>query len=221
MKTKAVSTSTLRCLEAPGAELRRVAGSMLVAALAMLMGACGSAPTQRFHSLLPAEPPAAQVAYGATVTVALAPIELPAQVDQPQWVVRLADGSLAVLEQERWVGTLRDEMRQALLERLAAGYGVIEARTSATPATLRVAIQLLRFDSVIGREARLEGYWLITPAAAGSSATRCAWIFREAAGQGIDAMAQAQRAVVAQLADSLGRAVRENPGPCPSGAPSR
>ena len=66
----------------------------------------------------------------ATIPIVLEPIRVPAQVDQPQWLVRLPDDSLAVLEQERWASPLRDELREALLEQLAAGYGAVEARSA-------------------------------------------------------------------------------------------
>ena len=89
---------------------------------------------------------------------------MPAQVDQPQWLVQLGDDSMAVLEQERWASPLRDEFRQALLEELIVGQGAIDARTQPAPgaAPWRIAIDVRRFDSLPGREARIEGSWTIT-----------------------------------------------------------
>ena len=118
-------------------------------------------PPTRLHTLMPAEPtPREPAAAGrGPLFVSLEPIRLPAQVDQPQWLVRLPDESLASLEQERWASPLRDELRQALLEQLAARFGVVEGRSAAPQAAapVRVALELRRFDSVPGREARIEG----------------------------------------------------------------
>jgi uncharacterized lipoprotein YmbA len=146
----------------------------LVALLAL--GACSSSPPPtRLHTLMPAEPTPRDTAAAARgpVFVALEPIRLPSQVDQPQWLVRLPDETLASLEQERWASPLGDELHQALLEQLSARFGVVEGRSVAprAAAPLRVALELRRFDSLPGREARIEGAWTVAgrPAAASSS----------------------------------------------------
>src|SRR5664279_1935015 len=91
-------------------------------ALSALLAACGSAPVTHWHSLMPEAVPAAGAIAPAPakepIVVELEAVRLPTQVDQPQWLVRLPDGSLAVLEQERWASSLRDELRDALLETL-------------------------------------------------------------------------------------------------------
>jgi hypothetical protein len=117
---------------------------------------------------------------------------VPAQVDQPQWLVRLPDDSLASLEQERWAGPLRDELRQALLEQLGARFGVVEGRSSAPQAgaPVRVALELRRFDSIPGREARLEALWNVT---GGPAALRCTLLVRETAPGGMPELGAAHR----------------------------
>ncbi len=98
------------------------------AALALI--ACGTPPVTHFHSLMPAEIGARATTPAASgIVVVLEPIRVPAQVDQPQWLVQLPQGSAALLEQERWASPLRDEFRQALLEELIVGQGVVDART--------------------------------------------------------------------------------------------
>ncbi len=77
--------------------------------------------------------------------------------------MRLPDDSLAVLEQERWASPLRDELREALLEQLASGYGAVDSRAAvAGPgAPVRIAVDVRRFESLPGREARSEGSWTL------------------------------------------------------------
>ena len=78
--------------------LRRAAAAIAVVAL----GACGTPPPTHFHSLMPLEvasragAPVAAPASGAVIV--LEPIRMPAQVDQPQWLVQVGD-SVALLEQ--------------------------------------------------------------------------------------------------------------------------
>ena len=178
-------------------------------ALAVLAACSTAAPPTRLHTLMPAEPTPRDPAMAARapVQVALEPIRLPAQVDQPQWLVRLPDDSLASLEQERWASPLRDELRQALLERVGARFGIVEGRSGAPQAAapVRVALELRRFDSIPGREARLEGQWTVGGGAA--PALRCNRFVRESAPGGFAELAAAHRRAVERLADAIGASV--------------
>lgn len=177
-----------------------------VAALLALAACSASAPPVRWHTLMPVEvTPRDAAAARSPIAIALEPIRLPAQVDQPQWLVRLPDDSLAVLEQERWASPLADEFRQALLEELAARYGAVEGRAAAPGATpvLRVGVELRRFDSIPGREARIEAVWTIASGSA-APALRCQGLLREAAPTGMSALAAAHRRLVVRLADAIG-----------------
>ncbi|MEO7055234.1 MAG: PqiC family protein [Caldimonas sp.] len=140
----------------------------------------------------------------ATTSVVLEPIRLPAQVDRPQWLVRLPDGSLALLEQDRWASPLGDEMRQALLETLSARYGIAEARNAPGTTPLRVALDVRRFDSVPGQEALIEGSWTIVSGEGGKSSKRCEWSYREPAAPGLQPLAAAHRRAWAKLGDAIG-----------------
>jgi len=136
-------------------------------------------------------------------------------VDQPQWLVRLPDESLASLEQERWASPLADELRQALLEQLAARFGVVEGRSPAPQAAppLRIALELRRFDALPGREARIEGAWTV----AGPAALRCSVFIREPATGGMAELAAAHRRAVARLAGAIGASLVALP---PAAAPA-
>lgn len=157
--------------------------------------------------------------------IALEPIRLPAQVDQPQWLVRLPDGSLAALEQERWASPLGDEFRQALLEELVARAHVVEGRPVAPGAAppVRVGIDVRRFDSLLGREARIEGSWTLQPGTASAAPVRCEWLYREPATGGLPELAAAHRRALVRLADAIGDALvalrRGSTPACPASDP--
>ena len=196
--------------------------SSLSAAGLLSLAACGSAPVVHLHSLMPSDiAPAADArarpASGAPLVIVLDPIRMPAQVDQPQWLVQMPDGSLASLEQERWASPLRDEMQQAVLEGLVVRYGAVELRhlggaTAANAAdALRVGIDVRRFDSIPGQEARIEGSWTIGSASSSSTASskplHCDWLIRERASGSVGTLADAHRRAVMRLSDGIGAAM--------------
>ena len=196
----------------------------VLAFAALALAACSTPPVPRFYSLTPGEvasrPAASRPAAGAVIV--LEPVRIPIQVDQPQWVVRLPDDSVAVLEQERWTTALRDEFQAALLEELIVGHAMIDARTqpSPSPSPWRIAVDVRRFESLPGREARIEGSWTIQGGnAARGAGSRCEWLLREAAPGALAELAPAHRRAIARLADAIaeaiGRASRGEPAACP------
>ncbi len=185
-----------------------------VVALLALAACAASAPPVRLHSLMPVEL-ASREAGRPAIIITLEPIRVPAQVDQPQWLVRLPDDSLAALEQERWVSPLSDELRQALLEELGAGYGAIEGRGAAGALALRVGVEVRRFDTIPGREARIEAIWTVAVGGA-TPALRCDALLREPAAAGMPALAAAHRRAVVRLADAIGDSLVSTRGPVPA-----
>ncbi len=178
--------------------------------LAAAMAGCASTPATRLHTLMPApSTPRATAAPGAVpLALVLEPIRVPSQVDQPQWLVRLPDDSLALLEQERWAAPLQDELRQAVLEELGARYAMVEA-AAGTGSSWRVRLDVRRFDSVPGRQARIEGAWLLSSSDdARRPGSRCEWRFSETAGPGMPALAAAHRRAVVRLAGALGEGLQ-------------
>jgi uncharacterized lipoprotein YmbA len=170
-----------------------------LAALTVILAGCSSTPATRFHSLLAGSGTAAAPA--PTRYVDLGPVGVPAAVDQPQWVVRLPDDSLRMLEQERWVAPLRDEVRAALLDGLRQRSGVGDARTAPVPPgdVSRVRVDVLRFESAAGRGTWLEARWTVAP-----GDLSCGISLREPADTDPLALAAAHRRAVNTLADRIG-----------------
>ena len=178
--------------------------------LLLALAGCATPAALRLHSLMPEPAPAAD-ATGPPLIIQLGPVVVPAQVDQPQWLVRLPDGTLALLDNERWASPLRDELRAALRETLARRWGVQDAAGAVTAAPAwRVNLELLRLDSTPAREARLDAQWAIAavPPAAGNAALGCRATLRQAVGAGSVALADGHRRIVARLADRIGRQLR-------------
>ncbi len=158
---------------------------------ALALAGCASSATTRFHSLLPA--PVA----GTAAAVASAPprwdlsVQVPAQVDRPQWVLRGRDEALLVLEYERWIAPLADEIQAAVAERLKSAPG----------GPGRIALDVQRLDAAPGRFSRIEADWTLR--LADGSTRRCRAVVVEPAGESVAALAAAHRAAFARLGDSI------------------
>jgi uncharacterized lipoprotein YmbA len=170
-----------------------------------LVAGCGSAQPPRYHTLMPAPSSTARPpAPAGSLAWEVLPVAVPAGVDQPQWVVRTVDGSLAVLEQERWIGPLGEEIRAAVADRLTQEVGA-PAAAAESRKRWRIRIDVQRFDSAPGREARLEATWTLSSDADAAAALRCRGEFVQAlAAGGYLALATGHRQAVTAMADAIG-----------------
>ena len=179
--------------------------------MAAILAACASAPPVRFHSLLPVDSVQSPAAPAAGFSVSLAPVAVPPQVDQPQWLVRSADGTLSLLEQERWAAPLRSELRSALLDRWVTRWAALEvpppqppsAASTATLSAWRVVVDVTRFESFPGREVRLESRWSAAQSGQPALALNCRSVIHENIGDGMLALAAGHRRAAARLADEV------------------
>jgi uncharacterized lipoprotein YmbA len=186
---------------APPRPLPRAARLCVLAVAAFAAGGCGSAPTTRFHTLLAPATAAAPADKLHPLAWELLPVTVPAQVDQPQLVVRAGDGSLAVLEHERWIAPLADEFRAAVALRLTRAFGPPQA---AVPdgKLWRIAIDVQRFDSLPGSQAREDVVWALSGSDAGTRLA-CRSSFEQPVATGYPALAAGHRQALQRLADDI------------------
>jgi uncharacterized lipoprotein YmbA len=190
--------------------IRQGMAAVRAASLATVLAFAGCSttpPPERFHTLLSDDPTAA-TPVAQPIYVDLLPVGVPPQVDHRQWVLRQPDGSLRLLEQDRWAAALPDELRGAIVERLAAAWGAVDVRGVARPMppVWRIRVDVQRFESVPGREARLDAIWSLSSGVSGAAAQVCRDTFTEpVAAGGVPALAAAHRRAVVRLADSIGQ----------------
>lgn len=186
-----------------------VVALMAPLALSALLAGCGSVQPPRYHSLMPAPSSTARPAAAAGSLVwEVLPVAVPAGVDQPQWVVRTADGSLAVLEQERWIAPLGEEIRAAVTDRLTQVLGA-PAASAAPGRRWRIRIDVQRFESAPGREARIEATWTLASDAEAAAPLRChSEIVQPLAASGYLALAKGHQQAAAQLAAAIASALK-------------
>jgi uncharacterized lipoprotein YmbA len=173
-----------------------------------LVAGCASTPATRYHSLLSTGEAPAREAGLQPLPIDLAPVRVPPGVDQRQWVVRLGDDSLRMLEGEQWVSPLRDELRAALLERLAQRFAAVDARSAPGQPALRVTVDVQRFESIAGKEVWLDSLWSVQAEGNKGKPLVCRSSVREPAAGDLAALAAAHRRAAVRLADEIGAQLR-------------
>lgn len=195
----------------PAQRRRQRVPSFIGAALAgALLAGCAATPPTRYYTLLPAVAASEQRSEAAPrFDWNVDPVVVAAQFDQPQWVVRAADGSLVVLDNERWIAPLGDEIRGAVVERLTPRFGPPNPGSSAAGAPAwRVRIDVQRFDLLPGSEARIVADWSLR---GDGQALRChAAISQPVAAPDYASLARAQQQAVARLADAIAAALERS-----------
>ena len=140
----------------------KIRNTLLAATCSHLL-ACASTPIQ-YYTLMAFEP-AVGTKGAAPYLIEVLPVGIPVGLDQPQLVVRQEDGGIAVLDNERWLAPLNEELRAALSVRLAELLGTQDIaglpRPIAQP-VLRLKLEVRRFDSVQGKYALLDADWSLS-----------------------------------------------------------
>ncbi|MEO7072088.1 MAG: PqiC family protein [Rhodanobacter sp.] len=190
-------------------------------ALALLgvlgLTACTSAPLHYYTLVAPQADSGAQAgaASAPDLSFELLPVSVPAQVDQPQLVVRSGAQGMQLLNGERWIAPLADELRSALAANLTHALPARDA--SGLPADgrprLRIKFDVRRFDSQPGQYALLAGTWSVRPvqgARAGQVETTltCADSVRESVGPGYPALVEGHQRALARVAAHIAAAAR-------------
>ncbi|MGY3040504.1 putative lipoprotein YmbA [Rhodanobacter sp. TND4EL1] len=193
--------------------IRRAARVSAMVVMGALLTACASAPLHYYTLVAPADVSASGMA--ATDARALPfevlPVGIPAQVDQPQLVVREGAQGMAVLGSERWIAPLGDEVRSALSADLARE--LHSQDVSGLPANdkpvLRIKLDVRRFESQPGGQALIEGAWSVRLLHGAAAATlACTSQVSEPVGPGYPALVQGHQRAIARLAARIAVAGR-------------
>ncbi|MGH8158311.1 MAG: PqiC family protein [Rhodanobacter sp.] len=196
---------------------------------ALALTGCASAPLHYYTLIAPADESAGGLVAAQSATPSLPfellPVGIPAQVDQPQLVVREGGQAVAMLNSERWIAPLGDEVRSALSGDLARE--LHSQDVSGLPGNdkplLRIKLDLRRFDSLPGSYALIEGSWSVRVLHGTQPGVLVACTSRisEAVGPGYAALVQGHQRAIGQLAAQIAGAARAlgngQAAACPAG----
>jgi uncharacterized protein len=199
----------------------RIAMRLLGTGAALALAACASAPLHYYTLVAPAAEsaggpvaPASAMSVGSgapSLPFELLPVSVPAQVDQPQLVVREGGQGVALLGSERWIAPLNDEVRSALSADLARelhSQDVTGLPGNDKP-SLRIKLDVRRFDSQPGSYALIEGAWSVRLLGGQHpAALACTSRINETVGPGYDALVQGHQRAIGVLAAQIATAAR-------------
>ncbi|ATA23376.1 hypothetical protein BIY26_08325 [Brenneria goodwinii] len=140
----------------------------LVISVMLSLAACSS-PQVRYHTLV-SPTPLSGPATPAPFVIEMLPVGVPAQLDRQNVVLRGGDSSVTVLDNDRWLSPLSDELQTALSTQITQRLGTQDvsglAREEDKP-VVRILVQIRRFDSWPGHAAILEATWSLSTRRAG------------------------------------------------------
>jgi len=169
---------------------------------------CSTAPA-RFYSL--ASTATADSAPAANTSVMVGPVTIPASVDQPEFVVRVAANRFEVDEFNRWVSPLGDGIARAVAGDLVVLLGspdVASAQLANFKPDYRDTIDVQRFDSIRGDAAVVEAVWTVRKTAGGETRSGRTVAREPVQGQGFDALAAAHSRALTKMSGDIAAAIR-------------
>ena len=179
---------------------------LMVVLGAATLAACSSAP-MHYYTLIPA-PDTVQAdttTPPASFQFELLPVGIPAQDDVPQLVVRQGGQAVDLLNGERWVAPLADEVRGALSVDISRRLNAQDITTGLPvdgKPVLRIKVELQRFDSSPGSYALIDATWTILPLK-GEGVITCRSRINEGAGQGYEGLVAGHQRALSELADRI------------------
>lgn len=124
---------------------------------------CGATTAARFYKLSPVGGVEMDACEDG-ISLGVGPVTFPRYLDRPQIVTGMGS-EIRMLEFDQWAGSLQDDFTHVLSENLGALLKT--SRISlypvkrAVPADFRVSVEVLRFDGVPGKVARLSARWVL------------------------------------------------------------
>jgi uncharacterized lipoprotein YmbA len=147
---------------------RSLIDSCVLVLLVLVLASCGTTHNYRYYTLTPVPP----VADGSSadagpvpLVLGIGPVTIPDYLDRPQIVLRTSRSELVLSEYSRWAGSLANDSVRVLEENLDMmlsddGFAVVSWRRG-VPNDYRVAVQVSRFDAMVGGSVVLKAQWVI------------------------------------------------------------
>lgn len=192
---------------------------MLLASIALVGVAafgCSTTPA-RFYTLdSTAAPDGAPAAHTA---VMIGAVSVPASVDQPEFVVKVASNRVELDEFNRWAAPLSDSIARAVAGDLVVLLGTPDVATSPMANFIpayAVTINVQRFESTRNQGTLLDAVWAVHQTAGGSTRSGRTVAQEAVQGDSYDALAAAHSRALARMSVDIAAAIREETSRPPS-----
>lgn len=147
--------------------LRSLLPHAVVVMVAAVLAGCGSTPKTHFYTLQAPLPAGAgsSVAAAGQPGIVIGLVSLPELVDRPQLVVRTANNSVGISDLHRWGEPLKRDIAHVLAASISRELGnprvTVHGQSGGAEGDVRIAVDVLRFESVPGVEAVIEVNWVV------------------------------------------------------------
>jgi uncharacterized lipoprotein YmbA len=123
---------------------------------------CGSSTQIHFYTLSAEAPVDAAKNHRS---IAVGPVTLPDIIERPQLVLRTSPNGVTLVEEHQWAEPLRSEIPRILAENLSRLLGTrqvaVHSQSASDHAEYRVAVDVQRFESVLGSRVSIDAFWTI------------------------------------------------------------
>jgi len=123
---------------------------------------CRITPPARFYALTSLAPPGAS---SSSLFITVGPVSVPSAVDRSEMVVSAGANEVRLDEFHRWAASLEDNVSRVVAQNLATMLGtprvVLSGEAPSGEPDYRVTIEILGFNSSLGRFAALDAVWTV------------------------------------------------------------
>jgi len=190
----------------------------LAAALAgaALAAGCARGPGPQYYRLTAAGEAGSALAARPELGLAVGPVEFPRYLDRPEIVTRDGAQRLALRNDQRWGGSLRDDFSRVLADELGRRLGT--ARVGVYPAEprfrvdYRVLVDVLAFEGVLGEAVTLRARWVVAGSDGRALLTEESRIEEPVASADYAGLVSAHATALGRLAGEIAGAIATLPG---------
>ena len=146
----------------------------------------------------------------SALSLGVGPVTLPSYIDRAELVYQSGPNEFQVPPNERWTGSLRDNISQVLATDLARKLGAREVLAYPWPAGrsphYQIAIDISQFHAISGNDAVLDLSWqIINSTTTEASVRRSASLSEPVHGDGYSAVVAAQSRLLERCAEEMAR----------------
>lgn len=185
---------------------------LFLTALTAVLSGCAGSPRIDYYTLDAPPFSAAPGTDSAHLSILLGPMTLAEMVDRPQLVIRTGGNRVEIVDTSRWAQPLKGETARVLAANLAREMGTLRVylhgQGMAADPDIRVAVDILRFESLPGVEATIEALWTVRRKDGGTPLTGRSEIHEAVPDEGYDPLVAAHGRALAHISRDIAKAMR-------------